>query len=467
MTPPLRGTAALQDSELETFRAPQYFDFTSEATLRTQQQQRIQTTNTRSTTTSDDTLIGEQFIPGAEGVNIFRAHEILVEYPEVQGIVRWLDGLRENGGMSISAIDVDLTNGIALVDAMSLISPKLLDGKKVLKDYVRPSSVAEHNIALLRGTLACFPWRDEVRDVSVSPDVDFVDLSPWSLAGYVLAAAVNCPDRERFIEDLMQFDMQTQDLLDSTVQRAYKALGICYGQDDRVSLGDSQNEEVEVVTMGEEGHEREDKDLEGLRDTFNALSTSDASRNSGKTNFEEEVHRLREELKNEKAEKEVLKAQVCDLEEEVGGWKEHAQSLEKLATDMAAKSQKAKDEMKKVKGSNSSLRKKLEALRKEMISSKENQQSTQVGSPILKPKDNGTEYGQSTVVKKLVHEKQELSEKAASVRRENAKLRREVKEAQRKLDLAAREIDRLHRSQQRSSRRIASTTLPRARTTKR
>ena len=457
MAPPVRGAAALEDSELETFKAPQYFDFTSEASARLQQ---YSTSSIQSD--PDDILFGEQFVPGKEGISIFRAHEMLVEYPEAQGIVRWLDGLRKNAGKKLSNVDIDLTNGIALVDAMSIISKESLNGKQVKRDFVRPSSVADYNITLLREALTNFVWHDELRGENVQTPVDFSELSPWSLAGFVLAAAVNCPNKDEFIQDLMQFDVQSQELLDSTVQRAYKALGISYSSEDLMASS--------PVSATTQRHTSIDRD--GFRPCSNDPRSEDPREGSNvksgpKSTLAAEIKQLKEELSNaldtiksEKQEKEVLKAQACDLEEEVTEWKEHTKSLEKLATDMTEKSQKAKEEIKKQKVQNQSLTKKLEAARKEFTELKRCHASSFASSPsALKMKENSAELGQSTIVKRLMNEKHDLIEKAANERRENAKLRRQVREMERRMEIAEREVDRLQKLEMRASRRIGSSTL--------
>lgn len=271
--------------------------------------------------TNDGSDSDEEGVPAYLNATILDAMDRLEECAELKAIVYWLDDLRKRHDKRLRIIDKDLSNGVALLDAMYIIDGSLFDTQAgrtncflaqlreedayVERDLDEHGRAASRNIQMVRHVLGRYPWREECADDATIKVPNFDEIDDWELANFVLLAAVTCERCDELVGQMLSFDEWVQQRLSDVVARGMETLGL-----ERPAV----NEEAEACGA-----------------------------------------KLENELAEERRRRRECEAQIEALTEALEGWRSTCQGLEEEVVATRAKLDDAKAEIRRLRATGRSV----------------------------------------------------------------------------------------------------------------
>ncbi|KAI0561794.1 hypothetical protein FGB62_71g26 [Gracilaria domingensis] len=186
----------------------------------------------------------DEGVPAYLNAAILDAMDRLEDCTELKAIVFWLDDLRARHQHHIRITDKDLSNGVALLDAIFIIDSSLFShaspvrssalgarrdvgvNRFVERELDEGGHAARRNMQLVRELLARYPWREECADDASIKVPNFEQIDDWSLANFVLLAAVTCEHCDELVGQMLSFDEWVQQRLSDVVARGMETLGL-------------------------------------------------------------------------------------------------------------------------------------------------------------------------------------------------------------------------------------------------
>lgn len=187
-----------------------------------------------------------QFLAPFLGRQMLAAHDELAECPEMAAVWEFVDVLRSVERRAARPQDVNLRNGVALLDVLHLVvcmepgAPIVPEAKR---DLDEAGEAARWNVGAACAVLRAYPWMGSTKIVR------WELLDPWALGGFVMLAAVTCSHSLRYLDIIESFDDGTQGLIDGLVRRAMIALGIPL--EERVAQPDTASDEEVIDSRGQ------------------------------------------------------------------------------------------------------------------------------------------------------------------------------------------------------------------------
>lgn len=266
--------------------------------------------------TNDGSDSDEEGVPAYLNCTILDAMDRLEECAELKAIVYWLDDLRKRHHKRMRIIDKDLSNGVALLDAMYIIDSTLfntqtrrancflpqLSGEDcyVERDLDEHGHAASRNIQMVRHVLGRYPWREECADDATIQVPNFEHIDEWDLANFVLLAAVTCERCDELVGQMLSFDEWVQQRLSDVVARGMETLGL-----ERPAVNDEADAGGGAKLEGELAEERRKRQeceaqiealteaLEGWRCTCQGLEEEVVATRARLDDAKAEIRRLR------------------------------------------------------------------------------------------------------------------------------------------------------------------------------
>lgn len=249
-----------------------------------------------------------EFVAPFLGRLIMSAHEELGECPEMAAVWAFVDAVRRAARCHVRPQDVDIRNGVALLEVLALLfagEPGVPPVPEPERDLDEAGAVGKRNVQAVCAALREYPWlgllgggvegrRDRDGAVTVKA-VQFQNLDPWALGGYVMLAAVTCDRSPRYLDIIESLPREIQELISGLVQRAMTALGIpanfyadelsdvsakppaqeCIG-----SAGEPEKNQSEHSSLGQDV----DRDVDGcVPEKFAVAAAHDHNRDVGST----------------------------------------------------------------------------------------------------------------------------------------------------------------------------------------
>lgn len=182
----------------------------------------------------------EEGVPEYLNELVLDAMDVISECDELKAIVEWMDLVRKEQGFRRALTDIDLTNGIAMLQVLSTVADEAFRGESEEARAIelvldQGGQAAKNNIVQLREALRRFPWKDGPEGAPLQA-VPFERVEIWGLAGFVLLAALTggrCDVEERRI---LNMEKWMQDRLSDVLASGLEALGAgsstCQNKDD-------------------------------------------------------------------------------------------------------------------------------------------------------------------------------------------------------------------------------------------
>eukprot|EP00177_Eucheuma_denticulatum_P003983 GFKZ01007195.1.p1 GENE.GFKZ01007195.1~~GFKZ01007195.1.p1 ORF type:complete len:429 (-),score=96.80 GFKZ01007195.1:388-1674(-) len=251
--------------------------------------------------------------------------------PELRAITTWLDDLRTRHNFPLRISDVDLSNGVALLDALYVVDGSVFeeveygDGGGIVRRYVERNldedgMAAARNVRVLRQALGRFNWRDKDDGGRALESLDFAMVDTWGLAGFVVLAAYLCERSDEFVEQMVGYEEWVVKSLEDVMWRGLQALGARDrpGRDESVG-GVSASEEGSSLMSEEESYWKRraleaEKMLRGERKKREEMekmaqdleSKADAWEKACK-GFERSISKMKGEMLQSRGKRKVLK----------------------------------------------------------------------------------------------------------------------------------------------------------------
>lgn len=252
--------------------------------------------------------------------------------PELRAINTWLDDLRTRHNFPLRISDVDLSNGVALLDALYVIEAPVFAEVEyghgnVVQPYVRreldkEGKAAEQNVRVLREALGRFEWRDRDDGGRRLKSIDFTRVDTWGLAGFVVLAAYVCDRADEFVRQMLAYEDWVVGSLEDVMWRGLQALGARDRPPREQSLGSGISEEGSSVLSEEE--------------VYWKRRTIDAEK----------------ELRMERKKREELERLVEDLEDKAEAWKNAHKGLQRIVERLKGDVTERKGKIKVLKENN-------------------------------------------------------------------------------------------------------------------
>lgn len=177
----------------------------------------------------------DQGVPAYLNSLVLDAMDRIGECDELKAIVAWMDSVRSRVGYVHSITDIDLSNGVALLQTLTAVAPEAFDDAPpescIIRTYLdEAGNAARGNMQNVRDALRRFPWRDGPEGTPLEP-VPFERVDVWSLAGYAVLAAVTGEQSSAEVDRMLQMDDWVQDRLSDIVSSGLQALGAASCQD--------------------------------------------------------------------------------------------------------------------------------------------------------------------------------------------------------------------------------------------
>lgn len=348
-------------------------------------------------------------VPPHLGAALLDAMDMLEETPELRAIATWLDDVRTRHNFPLRITDVDLSNGIALLDALYIIDETIFadieypDGADSPRPYVlrqldEEGSNAARNRQVLRRMLTVFPWRDVDDGNKVLKAIDFDRVDTWALGGFVVLAAYSCKRGREFATQMIGYDDWVTGALEDVMWRGLQALGA------------SARSGAGTGTVGSCG------------ETSIASSTTVSEAASGSAGGEEGVddswywksraRQLEKESRDARRKKEAAERRAAEAEGKMEAWQMAHAGLERAVARLTTQMADASAELRRVKGKRGVL------------------------------KDANGEVEKR---REVVQPQKMVGRAVNQLRGDNAKLRRKVAELEKKASDAQKELGRARR----------------------
>lgn len=187
-------------------------------------------------TPADDEEEDDDEVPPHLGAALLDAMDKLEETPELKAIATWLDDVRTRHNFPLRITDVDLSNGVALLDALYVVDASIFADVEYANDADTPRPYvlrqldadgenASRNQHVLRQMLTKFPWRDVDDGGRALKPVDFDRVDTWALGGFVVLAAYSCERGREFATQMVGYDNWVTSALEDVMWRGLQALG--------------------------------------------------------------------------------------------------------------------------------------------------------------------------------------------------------------------------------------------------
>lgn len=170
----------------------------------------------------DDDDDEEEGVPEQMTSSFLDAMDRVEACAELKALVMWLDQVRKRHNVLMKMTDVDLQNGVALLDVLYLVDAKWFveleygQGGRVGK-YVERNGNGEKNLQVLRNVLANVEWRDSDDGGRKLGKRQFADKTAWEMGPYVLFAAYMGDRKDDMFGDLNVFDDQVVKSLEESL----------------------------------------------------------------------------------------------------------------------------------------------------------------------------------------------------------------------------------------------------------
>lgn len=440
-------------------------------------------------------------------VSVLDAIDKQQEFAELQAIGQWLDDVRMMNGYRVTTTDVDLSNGVALLDALYIIQPSLFEPDfdetqgvnedpdeqtGATKDAKSPTYVerqldpageaAARNITRLRDALTRFPWRDMDGERAPIEPIDFSSVDTWALGGYVVLAAVNCDENDEFVRQMLAYEDRVRDELDDVVTRGLQAFGLRHIPTPEKEEATAPRKRFSCNAGSMSSRATSTSAAASGVSSSVALSAAGSGSRSGSSSLLETVRlsggtrtsRVRARPKSVRREKPDDPDRVQHWRSLTAAARAEAMKMRKERDELASQLRVAAAERKEeVEG----LRKRLDELRAEgrrlRAASHQSRGSGGSGSGTRSGGSGGAGPGPSpspsalgrknteapvgtSVVRKLAHERAGHAAQVQELRRENAALRRKMLEQARQMELAQKSAARAAKAAALESRRPAT-----------
>lgn len=191
----------------------------------------------------------EEGVPEYLNELVLDAMDRISECDELKAIVEWMDLVRKEKGFRRTLTDIDLTNGIAMLQVLSTVAEEAFIGENEECRAIelcldQGGKVAKDNIRRLRAALQRFPWRDGPEGAPLHP-VPFERVSTWGLAGFVLLAALTGQRCDKEVRRILNMEEWMQDRLSDVLASGLQTLGsgssTCQNDDVEKSCDDNQS----------------------------------------------------------------------------------------------------------------------------------------------------------------------------------------------------------------------------------
>lgn len=159
--------------------------------------------------------------PAYLNARVLDAMDQLEECPELKAVVIWMDDLRERYGCTLRITDCDLSNGVAMLDALTIIDPSISPPESTLD---KAGSAARRNMVRVRAALSVYEWQQTAEDPVPSPP-DFDKVEDAGLAGFILLAAAKSSQADQLLGDMHPFEPWVRERLSDVMAQGMRRLG--------------------------------------------------------------------------------------------------------------------------------------------------------------------------------------------------------------------------------------------------
>lgn len=171
----------------------------------------------------------EECVPEYLNELVLDAMDRIGECDELKAIVEWMDLVRKEQGFRRTLTDIDLTNGIAMLQVLSIVGDEAFMGESDEARAIQirldqDGKVAKNNIRRLRAALQRFPWKDGPEGNPLQP-VAFDRVGTWGLAGFVLLAALTGKRCDVEVRRILNMEEWMQDRLSDVLASGLQTLG--------------------------------------------------------------------------------------------------------------------------------------------------------------------------------------------------------------------------------------------------
>lgn len=172
----------------------------------------------------------EEGVPQYLNESVLDAMDHISECDELRAIVEWMNDVRKEHGFRRSLTDVDLTNGVAMLQVLKAVAEEAFIGEGeeacVIEMELDAAGIAARdNIDQLRAALRRFPWRDGPDGTPLRP-VSFERVDVWGLAGFVLLAGLTGGKADVEVRRILDMEEWMQDRLSDVLASGLEALGV-------------------------------------------------------------------------------------------------------------------------------------------------------------------------------------------------------------------------------------------------
>jgi hypothetical protein len=331
------------------------------------------------------------FAPPHLGEAVLAAHDAFAACPELGALRVWLDDMRNARGIALAPEHVDLTNGIALLDALRLVAPEVLTCACSMptnaalsiasdsswcgicdlaeRELDRSGDAGRRNIVRVCAALSRVEWREVGASgndtIGKVTSMDFSAVDPWALGGFVLLAAVTCDDASEFVRDIQDLAEDTRRHIEALLESAVEALRGAADADEAKKA--KKKSKKEARRQQEQTSAEEEKRSSACTDSALEVPSDDnisslvdpadgsmppANRIRAQSPPEKPpLQSINSENKQpsyspkptprrnkDKHDKEIasLRRDLADAQQVTRQWTEHAASLERLASSLSA-----------------------------------------------------------------------------------------------------------------------------------
>lgn len=171
----------------------------------------------------------EEGVPEYLNELVLDAMDRISECDELKAIVEWMDLVRKEQGFRRTLTDIDLTNGIAMLQVLSIVGGEAFVGESEEARAIQirldqDGKVAKDNIQRLRAALQRFPWKDGPEGNPLQP-IAFDRVGTWALAGFVLLAALTGRRCDVEVRRILNMEEWMQDRLSDVLASGLQTLG--------------------------------------------------------------------------------------------------------------------------------------------------------------------------------------------------------------------------------------------------
>lgn len=217
----------------------------------------------RNTDDEDD----DEGVPQFLNELVLDAMDHISECDELKAIVEWMNLVRKEYEFHCSLTDVDLTNGVAMLQVMNSIAVEAFIGEDeeayIIETRLDKGGIAARaNMQRLREALQRFPWKDGPDGAALQP-IAFERVDIWGLAGFVLLAGLTGSKADVEVHRILDMEEWMQDRLSDVLASGLEALGASGLSSSSCTQDDNTNNDDDDST-GWFGERKRREELEEL-----------------------------------------------------------------------------------------------------------------------------------------------------------------------------------------------------------